>query len=136
MPESRYVTIPRAADYLDISERQLRRWVEQGLLTGLRIPGTKMVRIDLEEIDQVVTDHYFIRCSHPGCLATAVLPPLWGGTGTNVYFCPEHFDEAPASDHPGAAGNTANPVGSANTTAESPAETSEDLVTSPDRQES
>lgn len=46
----RYVTIAEAAEYLQVSGRTIRQMIADGRLTGYR-SGTRLVRLDLNEID-------------------------------------------------------------------------------------
>lgn len=50
----RYVPLNEAADYATLSERTIRRYITQGLLTGYRI-GPRQIRIDLNELDALFT---------------------------------------------------------------------------------
>lgn len=49
----RYVKIDAAADYLDCSRRTILQMIADGRLTGYRC-GTRLVRIDLNEIDTIM----------------------------------------------------------------------------------
>jgi excisionase family DNA binding protein len=46
----RYVKIAEAADYLQVTDRTIRQMIADGRLTGYR-SGTRLVRLDLNEID-------------------------------------------------------------------------------------
>jgi excisionase family DNA binding protein len=46
----RYVTITEAAEYLKVTDRTIRHMIADGRLTGYR-SGTRLVRVDLDEID-------------------------------------------------------------------------------------
>jgi excisionase family DNA binding protein len=46
----RYVKLKQAADYLQVTERTVRTMIADGRLTGYR-NGTRLVRLDLNEID-------------------------------------------------------------------------------------
>lgn len=49
----RYITITEAAEYLQISDRTVRRLIADGELTGYRLGQTgRTIRVDLNEIDQ------------------------------------------------------------------------------------
>jgi excisionase family DNA binding protein len=50
-PRRRYISTKDAAEYLDVSTRTIRQMISDGRLTGYRL-GRKVVRIDLNEIDQ------------------------------------------------------------------------------------
>jgi len=53
-----------AARILGVHENTIRNWVHQGLLTDLRIPGTRFIKIDPEEVER-------LRASRPEPLAGA-----------------------------------------------------------------
>jgi excisionase family DNA binding protein len=49
----RYITIAEAADYLQISDRTVRRLITDGELTGYRMGrSSRVIRVDLNEIDE------------------------------------------------------------------------------------
>ena len=49
----RYVTVREAADYLQISDRTVRRLIADGELTGYRMGRSRrVIRVDLNEIDE------------------------------------------------------------------------------------
>ena len=49
----RYITIAEAADYLQISDRTVRRLIADGELTGYRMGKShRVIRVDLSEIDE------------------------------------------------------------------------------------
>jgi excisionase family DNA binding protein len=49
----RYITITEAADYLQISDRIVRRLIADGELTGYRMGRSRrLIRVDLNEIDE------------------------------------------------------------------------------------
>ncbi|MGV0906261.1 excisionase family DNA-binding protein [Mycobacterium novum] len=48
----RYITIAEAAEYLQISDRTVRRLIADGELTGYRIGRSRrLIRVDLNQID-------------------------------------------------------------------------------------
>ena len=48
----RYITISEAAEYLQISDRTVRRLIADGELTGYRMGRSRrVIRVDLNEID-------------------------------------------------------------------------------------
>ena len=49
----RLAPLPDAAKYIGVTDRTLRRWISDGLLTGYRL-GRKTVRVDLNEIDEAL----------------------------------------------------------------------------------
>lgn len=49
----RYITITEAAEYLQISDRTVRRLITDGELTGYRVGrSSRLIRVDLNEIDE------------------------------------------------------------------------------------
>ena len=49
----RYITIAEAADYLQISDRTVRRLITDGELTGYRMGSSRRtIRVDLNEVDE------------------------------------------------------------------------------------
>lgn len=46
----RYATLAEAADYLSVTDRTIRQMISDGRLRGYR-SGTRLVRVDLNEID-------------------------------------------------------------------------------------
>lgn len=47
-----YITITEAAEYLQISDRTVRRLITDGELTGYRVGrSSRLIRVDLNEID-------------------------------------------------------------------------------------
>lgn len=45
-----YITLAEAAEYLSVTDRTVRQMIADGRLTGYR-SGTRIVRVDLNEID-------------------------------------------------------------------------------------
>jgi excisionase family DNA binding protein len=53
MTRRRYITVTEAAEYLQISDRTVRRLIADGELTGYRMgQSRRVIRIDLNEIDE------------------------------------------------------------------------------------
>lgn len=50
----RYAKLKAAAEYIDVTERTIRTMIADGRLTGYR-SGTKIVRVDLDELDAAMT---------------------------------------------------------------------------------
>ena len=46
----RYAKLAEAADYLGVTDRTVRQMIADGRLTGYR-SGTRLVRVDLNEVD-------------------------------------------------------------------------------------
>ena len=53
-PGRRYATITEAASYLRVHERTIRDMIAHERLTGYR-NGPRLLRVDLNEVDQVMT---------------------------------------------------------------------------------
>lgn len=49
----RYVTMSTAAEYLDMTEAGIRKFIAEGRLTGYRV-GTRAIRVDLREVDDLL----------------------------------------------------------------------------------
>lgn len=49
----RYAKISEGADYLGVTTRTIRQMIADGRLTGYR-SGTRLVRVDLDEIDNAM----------------------------------------------------------------------------------
>lgn len=53
MTRRRYITIAEAAEYLQISDRTVRRLIADGELNGYRMgQSSRVIRIDLNDIDE------------------------------------------------------------------------------------
>jgi excisionase family DNA binding protein len=50
----RYVSVDDAAAYLDVTDRAIRLMVADGRLTAFRGLGSRVLRLDLDEIDRVM----------------------------------------------------------------------------------
>lgn len=48
--QRRYASIGEAAQYLKVADRTIRQMIADGRITGYR-SGTRLVRVDLDEID-------------------------------------------------------------------------------------
>jgi excisionase family DNA binding protein len=48
----RLTSVENAAHYADVSERSIRRWISQGLITGYRV-GPRLVKVDLDDLDNL-----------------------------------------------------------------------------------
>jgi excisionase family DNA binding protein len=49
----RYASLDEAADYIGVNEKTIRRHIAAGRITGYRL-GNRLVRIDLNELDEVM----------------------------------------------------------------------------------
>lgn len=47
-------TLTQAAEHYRVSARTIRRRIATGELTGYRLPGTRSVRVDLDELDELL----------------------------------------------------------------------------------
>lgn len=47
----RYVTIAAVADHLGVTPRSVRNYISKGLFPAYRIPGTRGVRLDLDQVN-------------------------------------------------------------------------------------
>ncbi|MGC3994062.1 MAG: hypothetical protein QM779_08160 [Propionicimonas sp.] len=52
----RYASIDAAAIYYGVGHRLIRKLVANGTLTGFQLPGSKLIRIDLDELDRLAAD--------------------------------------------------------------------------------
>jgi excisionase family DNA binding protein len=50
----RWLTQQEAADYLSVTDRTVRNLISRGDLRGHRIKGSRMVRIDRHELEQLL----------------------------------------------------------------------------------
>lgn len=50
---NRPASIAQAAEYADVSERTVHRWIAGGHLTAYRV-GLKLVRVDLDDVDRLI----------------------------------------------------------------------------------
>ena len=51
--QPRYAGLAKAAEYVDCSTWVIRKWLAHGLITPYRV-GTKLLRVDLNEIDALM----------------------------------------------------------------------------------
>lgn len=49
----RYASIHEAATYYGVEHKFIRALIAKGRLTGFRIPGTKLIKVDLDELDRL-----------------------------------------------------------------------------------
>ncbi|PWN00980.1 DNA-binding protein [Nocardioides silvaticus] len=50
----RFESIPSAAEYLGVAPKTIRRWIDDGRLTGFRA-GPRIIVVDRNEIDALLT---------------------------------------------------------------------------------
>ncbi len=49
------ITQQQAAKALSVSDRTIRNWISEGLITGYRLPNARAIRVDLDEITSKMT---------------------------------------------------------------------------------
>jgi excisionase family DNA binding protein len=47
----------QAADYLAVSYWTIRDWVESGKLASVRLPGSRLLRIERADLDRFIDSH-------------------------------------------------------------------------------
>lgn len=50
---ARYVSLATAAEYLEMTEAGVRKFIAEGRLTGYRV-GKRSIRVDLREVDALL----------------------------------------------------------------------------------
>lgn len=50
----RLVSITDAAAYLDFNTKTVRALIARGTLHGYRLPGSKLIRVDLNQLDALI----------------------------------------------------------------------------------
>lgn len=50
----RFASIADAAEYLACEHKLIRKMIAAGQVTGYRLPGSKLIRIDLNELDALL----------------------------------------------------------------------------------
>lgn len=53
-PPRRWLSQAEAAEYIGVAERTIRHYVAQGRLRAYRIDGSRLIRIDLNELDALL----------------------------------------------------------------------------------
>jgi len=48
----RIVTVDQAASFLGVTPRSIRNYISKGLFPAYRVPGTRGIRVDLDEINR------------------------------------------------------------------------------------
>jgi excisionase family DNA binding protein len=48
-------TIEDAAQYVGVHTKTIRRAIAAGRLTGYRLPGSRLIRVDMNELDAVMS---------------------------------------------------------------------------------
>lgn len=50
----RFVSLSEAADYLGVSKRTVRNYIANGALKANRIQGSRLIRIELTDLDDLI----------------------------------------------------------------------------------
>ncbi len=50
----RWLSQQEAADYLGVTDRTIRNYIRTGAVKGRRLPGSRLIRIDREELDSAL----------------------------------------------------------------------------------
>lgn len=51
----RWLSQAEAAEYLGVTDRTVRNYIRSGALKGRRLPGSRLIRIDRDEIDSALS---------------------------------------------------------------------------------
>ena len=54
MPRKRLTSLANAAEYADLSQRTIRRYVAAGRLRAYRV-GPRLLKVDLDDLDALLT---------------------------------------------------------------------------------
>ena len=55
MPRRNYASQQEAADRYGLTTRTIRNKISEGVITGYKLPGTRAIRVDLDEIEKLIT---------------------------------------------------------------------------------
>jgi excisionase family DNA binding protein len=47
----RWLSQQEAADYLGVTDRTIRNYIRSGALKGRRLPGSRLIRLDRDDLD-------------------------------------------------------------------------------------
>jgi excisionase family DNA binding protein len=53
-PLRRWLSQQQAADYLGVTDRTIRSYIRGGVLTGRRLPKSRLIKLDRHEIDNAL----------------------------------------------------------------------------------
>jgi excisionase family DNA binding protein len=53
-PPRQFVDVATFAAVFGVNDRTVRRWIHDGLITGYKIAGRGLLRVDLAEVDRVI----------------------------------------------------------------------------------
>jgi excisionase family DNA binding protein len=51
-PPKRLGSLPDASTHLGVSTKTIRRWIDEGKLTGYRV-GERFIRVDMDEVERL-----------------------------------------------------------------------------------
>lgn len=51
----KFATQQQAADRFEVSDKTIRNWISKGLITGYKLPGSRAIRVDLDEIERMLS---------------------------------------------------------------------------------
>lgn len=54
-PPRRWLSQREAADYLGVSDRTIRNYIARGDLSGHRVCGSRLIRIEVRDLDAMLT---------------------------------------------------------------------------------
>ena len=54
-PPRRLASQQAAADYCQVTDRTIRNWISRGIIKGYRMPGSRLVRVDMNELDAAMS---------------------------------------------------------------------------------
>lgn len=74
MPTEEFLNVRQTADKLGVHENTIRNWEEQGLLHGIRLPGSGFRRFPREEVERMRREMF-------EQYAPATVAPAEGRTG-------------------------------------------------------
>lgn len=49
-----FVSQQNAAARFQVTDRTIRNWITRGLITGYRLPGSRAIRVDVDEIERMI----------------------------------------------------------------------------------
>lgn len=50
----RWLSQAEAAEYIGVTDRTIRNYIRTGALTGRRLPGSRLIRLDRQELDSAL----------------------------------------------------------------------------------
>lgn len=55
VPDREMVTQEQVAERYGVTVKTVRNWIARGIITGYRMPGGRLIRIDLNEVERAMT---------------------------------------------------------------------------------